>query len=161
MEYNVNDDTKSVEVLMATILTVAKYISDKLGQMTTMKLQKLCYYSQAWSLAWDDIPIFEQDFEAWAKGPVCPELFCKHCGCFTVSTNNFLIDEEYDSLTSSQKETIDRVIDFYGDKEPAWLSELTHKEPPWVEARNGLPDGVQSHKIITKESMQQYYGGLL
>lgn len=36
---------------MANIISVAKYILEQRGAMTTMKLQKLCYYSQAWSLA--------------------------------------------------------------------------------------------------------------
>lgn len=43
--------------------------------MTTMKLEKLTYYCQAWSLAWDDVPLFDEEFEAWANGPVCPQLF--------------------------------------------------------------------------------------
>ena len=45
-----------------------------------MKLQKLVYYCQAWSLAWDDVPLFDEDFPAWANGPVCPELFDLHHG---------------------------------------------------------------------------------
>ena len=32
-----------------------------------MKLQKLVYYSQAWSLIWDEKPLFEEEIEAWAK----------------------------------------------------------------------------------------------
>ena len=45
---------------MATIYDVAKYILDKKGQLTTMKLQKLLYYTQAWTLAWDDKPLFDE-----------------------------------------------------------------------------------------------------
>ncbi len=52
------------------------------------------------------------------------------------------------------------VLDYYGDKESQWLSELTHKEAPWKEARAGVPAGAPCNYIITKESMQQYYGGL-
>ena len=37
---------------MTSIFDVAAYVLDKLGVMTTMKLEKLCYYSQAWSLVW-------------------------------------------------------------------------------------------------------------
>lgn len=48
---------------MANIISVAKYILEQRGAMTTMKLQKLCYYSQAWSLAWDDKPLFDEDFK--------------------------------------------------------------------------------------------------
>ena len=40
--------------MMANVFDTAKYILEQLGSMSTMKLQKLCYYSQAWSLVWDD-----------------------------------------------------------------------------------------------------------
>lgn len=31
-------------------------------------------YCQAWSLVWDDTPLFEEDFQAWTNGPVCPGI---------------------------------------------------------------------------------------
>ena len=34
-------------------LDVAKYILKEHGEMTAMKLQKLVYYCQAWSLVWE------------------------------------------------------------------------------------------------------------
>ena len=37
---------------MASVYDVAAYILEKQGAMTTWKLQKLVYYSQAWSLVW-------------------------------------------------------------------------------------------------------------
>ena len=37
---------------MASVLNVAQYVLNKVGDMTTLKLQKLVYYCQAWSLAW-------------------------------------------------------------------------------------------------------------
>ena len=64
--------------IMATVFDVAKYVLKQLGSITTMKLQKLVYYCQAWSLGWDGKPLFGENFEAWANGPVCPELFHKH-----------------------------------------------------------------------------------
>ena len=63
---------------MATVFDVAKYILDKAGSMSAMKLQKLVFYSQAMSLVWDDLPLFDDDFEAWDKGPVCRALFNAH-----------------------------------------------------------------------------------
>ena len=53
-----------------SVLDVAAYILKKLGSMTTMKLQKLVYYSQAWSLVWDEQSLFIESIEAWANGPV-------------------------------------------------------------------------------------------
>lgn len=144
---------------MATVFDVAKYIVKKYGSMTTMKLQKLCYYCQAWALAWDEEPLFNEEFQAWANGPVCPELFALHKGKFVADINLFDNDEIY-PFTDKEKETINSVLDYYGDKEPQWLSQLTHMESPWVEARKGYTDGMACSVVITKDSMQQYYGGL-
>lgn len=144
---------------MANIFDVAKYILQKKGKMTTMKLEKLAYYCQAWSLGWDELPLFQEDFQAWANGPVCPELFERHRGIFEVD-ESFLEDTPDYSFNDNEIETMDIVLGYYGDKEPHWLSELTHKEAPWKEARKGVADGLPSNNIISKDSMQQYYGGL-
>ena len=144
---------------MATVLDVARYVLNKCGTMTTMKLEKLVYYCQAWSLGWDEVPLFAEEFEAWANGPVCPQLFDEHRGLFVVS-ENFLSNLPKCNFTDSELETMNSVIEYYGDKEPQWLSELTHKESPWREARKGIPDGASCNNVISKDSMLQYYGGL-
>lgn len=147
---------------MANIVDVAKYILEKKGTMSTMKLQKLCYYSQAWTLAWYEVPLFKEDFQAWANGPVCRELFDWHRGQFRISADCLPQLSGKSNLSVTECETIDKVLDFYGDKEGHWLSELTHKERPWKEARqksNALP-GDSCSEIITKESMADYYSGL-
>lgn len=143
---------------MANVFDVATYILENSGTMSTMKLQKLCYYAQAWSLVWDDKPLFEEEFEAWANGPVCRPLFKKTHGKFSVSVE----DETggIGDLTDDQKDTIDKVIDFYGKHNAQWLSRLSHMEDPWKEARDGIPEGDKCTQIITKESMAIYYGGL-
>lgn len=143
---------------MANIFDVAKYILERKGTMSTMKLQKLCYYAQAWSLVWDDVPLFSEDFEAWANGPVCRELFNKTKGKFSVSPEEETGGEE--NLTDNEKDTIDQVLEHYGEQNAQWLSQLTHMENPWNEARVGVPAGVGCERVITKESMAIYYGGL-
>jgi len=75
---------------MATIFHVAKYFLDKLGPMSVWKLQKLCYYAQAWSLVWDEKPLFQEDFQAWSNGPVCPELYQIHKGIHIISSEQFM-----------------------------------------------------------------------
>lgn len=144
---------------MASVYDVAKYILDNLGSMSTWKLQKLCYYAQAWSLAWDEKPLFKEDFEAWANGPVCPELFHKHKGSFYVDSDLFADRDNYE-FTTEQKETIDAVLNHYGDKDPYWLREQSHREAPWRDARGNLPDRAYCNTVITKDAMGEYYGAL-
>jgi len=49
---------------MASVFSVAKYIHSQLGDISAMKLQKLTYYSQAWTLVWDEEVLFQEDFQA-------------------------------------------------------------------------------------------------
>ena len=143
---------------MANVFDTAKYILEKRGRMSTMKLQKLCYYAQAWSLVWDDTPLFEEDFQAWANGPVCPQLFQKTKGEFFAQAEDETGGEG--DLTDNQKDTIDKVLEHYGEHDAQWLSQLTHMEDPWNEARKGIPSGVGCSEVITKESMAMYYSGI-
>lgn len=144
---------------MATVFDVAKYILEKTGTVSTWKLQKLCFYSQAWSLAWTEKPLFNEDFEAWSNGPVCPELFRVHKGQFVVDPSDFRFGDP-NKLTEDQIDTINRVLEHYGDWDPYELREQTHGEKPWKDARGELPDGAQSKNIIKKESIGLYYGSL-
>ena len=144
---------------MADVFDVAKYILQKKGELSTWKLQKLCYYAQAWHLAWTGRPIFEEDFEAWANGPVCPELFYEHQGKFSICVGD-LTKGDITSLSEDEVDSINVVLCDYGDMEPYDLRELTHKEAPWEEARDGLPEGAKCRTVIKKESTGEYYGSL-
>ena len=84
---------------------------------------------------------------------MCKELYEKHIGLYRLSEND--IHGEINKFTTSQKETMDAVLDHYGDKEPYWLRELVREEYPWKKAK-GCNDS-----IITKESMFEYYSSLL
>lgn len=144
---------------MATVLDVAAYILEKSGPMTAMKLQKLAYYSQAWSLVWDDAPLFEDRIEAWANGPVAPSLYRIHRGMFGVAPGLAGLGDA-DSLEPAQKATVDAVLGFYNERTPSELSDLTHRESPWAEARGDLPPGATSSKEIPISAMNEYYGAL-
>jgi len=145
---------------MADVFDVASYILEKTGPISSMKLQKLVYYSQAWSLVWDETPLFEEHIEAWANGPVCRALFDIHRGFFTISTSD--IPGESDNLSSNQKETIDIVVKTYNPYSSAALSAQTHRERPWIDARkrSGAEDGERSDEVITLQEMQEYYESL-
>ena len=135
---------------------VAAAILKKLGPMTAMKLEKLMYYCQAWSLVWDEEPMFQERIEAWAGGPVVPALYYRHRGQFQI--DNW--EGNSDILTPKQRETIDGVLNYYGNKPSQWLSDLTHKEDPWLRARAGLAPLERGNREITLASMAEYYGGL-
>src|SRR5436305_14795852 len=99
---------------MANVFDVAKYILTKTGTMTAMKLQKLVYYSQAWSLVWDEAPLFPERIEAWANGPVVRALYDAHKGEFEIGPEWPL--GHPDALSPAQRDTITPVLEFSGGK---------------------------------------------
>ncbi len=139
---------------MATVHDVVAYLLEKKHPMTAMKVQKLVYYCQAWSLVWDDRKLFPEKIEAWVNGPVVPELFEKHQGKFELSDWTLGCA---DNLDDTAKETIDAVLEYYGDKTAQWLVDLTHLESPWRDARKGLEPGERGDNEITPAAMQDFY----
>jgi len=144
---------------MANVFDVARYILEKQGSMTAMKLQKLTYYSKAWHLVWEERSLFPERIEAWANGPVSPPLYAAHRGKFNVQPAE--IEGNTEVLTDAEKESIDSVLGFYGNMRAMELSELTHREDPWKHARNDLPMGTSSNAVITEASLAEYYGALI
>jgi uncharacterized phage-associated protein len=146
---------------MATVFDVAKYTLNSLGDMDTWKLQKLVYYCQAWTAAWEGRGLFNSRIEAWANGPVCPELFRQHQGMYII-TRDWYPEYKFDpsSLPDDDIETIDAVLEDYGTKPGHWLRMLTHMEDPWIKARGGIPEMEPCTNEITLESMAEYYGSL-
>ena len=140
-------------------LDVAKYILKKHGPMTAMKLQKLVYYCQAWSLVWDERPMFREKIKAWANGPVVPALYQALKGRFQVNARH-LAEGDPDALDGTARDTVKGVFSFYGEKTAQWLSDLTHAELPWRNARGCLGPGEPGGSEIPIDQMHEYYASL-
>lgn len=145
---------------MASVHDVAVYILQKRGKMSAMKLQKLVYYAKAWHLVWDDAPLFPEEIQAWANGPVVYELYQTHRGRFEVTAGLFKTGSP-DNLTLSEQQSIDAVLTHYGKLKAYELSDLTHREAPWKDARGGIPAGAACSAPIPNFAMYEYYLGLV
>ncbi|MGO7087765.1 Panacea domain-containing protein [Rhizobium leguminosarum] len=145
-----------------SVRDVAEYILRSQGEMTAMKLQKLVYYSQAWSLVWDERPMFNEQIQAWANGPVCRALYSAHHRQFSVVPGAIMPMTSQPQLDERARATVDAVLKFYGEKSAQWLSDLTHLEMPWLRARERaqVPDGAACEEEITIADMHEYYSGL-
>jgi len=141
---------------MASVHDVAECILGTTGKITTWKLQKLVYYAQAWHLVWDEEPLFDEEIQAWANGPVCPDLYRRHRGAFRIAT----VRADAGALSESERETVDVVVAHYGNYSGQQLSDLTHAEPPWQDARKGLSPRQRGESVITHEALAEYYGSL-
>ena len=144
---------------MARTEDVAALLMQHLETTTTMKLQKLLYYCQGWHLAWDGVPLFKDRIEAWANGPVVPAIYKRHRKRFTLS-HPWPKSGDRDRLNRDETETVEAVLEGYGDWSAFQLTRSTHREPPWINARRGIPAGMPGTNVISLRDMQDYFAGL-
>lgn len=157
---------------MAEIQDVAYYILQKLDAegntegdtepISTQKLQLLTYYCYVWSLVWTpQQPLCDASFEAWANGPISPELHEHLKGLLTVTVDDFTnsvdasasADElDTDELDTDAKETIDVVLDAYAHLNGQELSDIAHAQQPWKQTYRH-----DKHVQITNADMYKYY----
>lgn len=83
-----------------------------------------------------------------------PVLYDWHRGSYKVANCG---KGNHETLNSDQIATVDSVLAFYGDKSSQWLSDLTHSEDPWRDARKGLAPSERGNHEITHASMAEYY----
>lgn len=138
---------------------VAAYVLRERGGMSTFKLQKLCYYSQAWHYTLFGKKLFPQRIEAWVNGPVSPVLYQHHRGRYFIDVDDLRGDPG--ALSESQRSVVDQVLAIYGPLSPVELVDRTHVEDPWRDARDGLPPRERGDSEITVEAMARYYSRLL
>ena len=142
---------------MKDVIDVAAYILEKVDDVSTMKLQKLAFYSQAYCLVRRRTPLFKNRIEAWAGGPVVPDLFKAHRGKYVVNIDAMDFSRPPSPLSPLEKNIIDHVIDRIGSMSGSELSQLSHSERPWIDAREGLEPGERSDRQITNEAIYSYY----
>lgn len=136
---------------------ILKFCNDCGDLISNLKLQKLLYYSQAWNLALQGKPLFEEDIEAWVHGPVEPGTYVrfKQSGFKPI---NLKVARTFDAALESH---VKNVMEIYGGMSGFDLERQTHSEPPWQDARKGLAPDESSHNVISKQSMRAYYKSLL
>ena len=146
---------KESGIFMYNIFETANWFLEK-EPMSHKKLQKLCYYTQAWSYALKNKPFINAEFQAWVHGPVSPVLFDKYRG---------MAFEDIDPDTSAGKpnfkndelELLENIWETYGNSTGNSLEVLTHKELPWIKARIGYGTYDKCEKIISADDMREYY----
>jgi uncharacterized phage-associated protein len=137
---------------MATVFDVSAFINELIGPLRarTYRLQKLVYYCQAWSMAWDNRPLFGEEIQAWTEGPACHVLW----------KDDDARQGDATRLSDAERATVTAVVDLYNRFTNSQLIALTHREAPWRNARRGYKPHERSSTEITTGAMAQYYGAL-
>lgn len=141
---------------MSTVFDVAEWFLCK-EPMTHKKLQKLCYYSQAWHCAlFDGKRLFNEEFQAWIHGPVCPPLFARY------HDYKWLLipkpEKTEHTFSADEEDILESVFNAYGHLDGNQLEYLTHHEDPWLKARGGIDPVDVCYSTISTEDMKVYYG---
>lgn len=125
--------------------------------MTHKKLQKLCYYAYSWYLTLYGEKLFDEHFEAWIHGPVSPALYNKYkdYGWKRIPQ----VDKVPESILMNEDAyyLIKEVYNSYGHLSGDDLEYLTHREIPWITARNGLPEYLPSNNKLDDLVIVNYY----
>lgn len=131
------------------------YVANESGSyISNLKLQKLVFYAQAWHLAIYENPLFEEEFEAWVRGPVIPALYREYQH---FSWKPILKEVQEPKFSPELQDFLNDLIEVYFFRDALELEMMTHREEPWIKARNGLPMSEPSNAIISKQSMKDFY----
>ena len=147
---------------MAAALNVAEYLlhlsasEDEPDPLSHLRLQKLVYYVQGWSLAKRNAPMFPDKIEAWAHGPVVAKLFLT----FAAYESDTIPSERFPysgGLKKDDREWIEAVWNVYKKYSATSLREMTHRETPWKQARGKAKSAERCSTEITQTSMKRFF----
>jgi uncharacterized phage-associated protein len=128
------------EISLEIVVRLRRMYPEK--ALSTTVLQKLLYYCQAWSMQIEGNPLFEDDFEAWSKGPVIRNVWIEF-------KNNEKERVNFAMDTCLASNIIDSVCEVYGNLDREELSDMTHDEDPWLNARiKGKREVIKKKDII-------------
>lgn len=127
----------------------------KIEPVHTIKLQKLLYYCQAWSLALRGRPMFRDQIQAWKHGPVVASLYREHRGSPVVTES---LGGSQALVPADDAEFANAVLNAYGARSAWSLRDLTHEEEPWIDAWERSDHGRKRGEQITADAMRVYYG---
>lgn len=151
--------SKSVNIVCDYV--ISRLVSEDRYFLSNLKLQKLLYYVQAWSIAIKKTKAFEGEFQAWIHGPVNREIYDR----FKESKSLYsrigiedIIDKNCEEkLESEEKELINDVLEVYATFTDVELEKMTHSEEPWIKAREGYRPMERCEVNIDLNLVESYY----
>lgn len=131
------------------------------ASLNLLKLQKLLYYCQAWSLAFRSERLFDGHFQAWVHGPVNRNIYDRYNDTKSLYSPVFQrdIDPSFsiEDISEDDKNLIDSVLNAYAGYTGDQLEAMTHQEDPWKEARGGCLPHERCETAIDESVMEKYY----
>lgn len=145
-------------------IVFANYILKHYGPMSHLKLQKLLFYCDAYCLAFFGKELLSEKFEAWVHGPVSRRVFNEMKGASLLYSDMYYSpipdineDEQFKQLSIEVQELLDQVLSNLTKWTGIELERATHRELPWIEARQGYGEADKCNELISKETTRKYY----
>jgi uncharacterized phage-associated protein len=150
---------------MTTVFDVATTLIERSGghPMSTVKLQKLCFFTFGWYAHLTGDSLFPETFYAMEKGPVVGELLSAHAEKHEVSADELSSqfgarDEEREPLSPYASAVLDGVLGYYGQFDQWQLVRMAHEEGVWQKAWDSRPE--QSKRgVLTQQAIIAYFLG--
>lgn len=123
--------------------------------ITHLKLHKLLYYAQSWSLANFNKPLFREDMQAWRHGPVIPSVWHQYKGYKwdTIPPSNTKVTFDDERI----EKYLDIIYEKYGKYSAKELERMTHADAPWRVTRGDLPLEASCTTAIDKNLIRDFY----
>ena len=139
-----------------SVFDVAAYVLAQTGSIAVSKLQLLLYYSQAWSLVWDDMLAFSDEILAGPNGPFIERVRISCLGSFQIDTLALGAPER---VIPNIRQTCEVVVKHYKEYTSQELIFLAQSESPWEIARRHSVSG--TNPPISIDDMISFYRNLL
>ncbi len=154
------DELDALFSVSSKMLMVISYIFEQLREVTPLALQKTLYFVQGLYFSKYETPLFSDDCQAWVHGPVYVEIYDMFRSFRYDPIDDFrfeLLKGKSTDLDEKEKEVIDLVVNTFGMYSGKVLERITHKEKPWIDAREGYLENEPSQKEISKEAIKEYF----
>ena len=159
MPYLKNRKEKSAHVVADYFLL--KLVLSSGDTISNLKMQKLCYFSQVASLVHRDELIFDDEIQAWAHGPVIPNLYrrFRHFGWQAIDPTALRTRPDL-RLADDERHLLNRVWKKLSGYSARYLEDLSHKDEAWKRQYTpATPDGRCNNVITPKQILDFYNSG--
>lgn len=130
---------------------------DEPDPLTHLRLQKLLYYAQAWSLIVRESELFSDDLEAWRQGPVVPSVANKLQDGQGANTIRLEAFADTPDLQGEQAEFVRRVWESYNPHSACQHSRMAHEEQPWCKAWGNRGGDANGTVPIAIEDLENFF----
>lgn len=127
--------------------------SDPYNDMTNIRVNKMLFFAQGWSLVRRGMPLFEEELCAWPYGPVAPSVYRAFQPCGNQKIVDFSGEFTPEKFESDEIELLLDVSREYDKYSTTKLVNMTHeKGSPWHQVYKE-----HESKIISKSSIREYF----